>query len=151
MLRRSARGGTGVASGGIGGRRSTSNTCNASRKRFGDPALQREYQIFTLLTSQRIADKIYHPSRKQHWHAKLWRVKGDTTWHAQSFEFPEATAIGKTKAEVREKLLDAICYRMIATQKRARNAAVRARPSLKHVAPVTSKRDEVKDRVTKRA
>ncbi len=143
MLRHSraqrARGGTGVTSGSIGRRRS-SNTCNASRKRFGNPALQREYQIFTLLTSQRIADKIYHPSRKQHWHAKLWRVKGDTTWHAKSFEFPEATATGKTKAEVREKLLDAICYRMIATQKRARNAAAHARPSLKHVTPVTSAR-----------
>jgi hypothetical protein len=140
-----AGGGTRSISGSLGGRRGTGSTCNASRKPFEGPAFQREYQIFTLLTSQRIADKVYYPSRKQHWHAKLWRIKGDSTWHAQSFEFPEATATGETKAEVREKLLDEICYCMMATQERARKA--RTRLPRKHVAPVThAKQDAMRYR-----
>jgi hypothetical protein len=86
---------------------------------------KQEYEIFATLTSRRVADKVYRPNPKQHWHAKLWRVRGDTSWHGRSFEFPEATASGKTREEVREKLLKKLCYCMMATQEQARKAVLR--------------------------
>lgn len=124
---------------GVFRRKPSSRYNTASRKPAGSK-LQREYEVFASLTSKRIADKVYRPDPKQHWHARLWRVRGDSTWHAQSFEFPEATAIGKTKQEVREKLLDEICRCALATQERARKVAARKCSVKTRVASVTPRR-----------